>query len=120
MCDPSQSDGGKLRDSELAASIAANVLGVLRQDHFFELLDDRFSPTDPKQLPVRCAHRYGNTLEILKSLGMDDEETEDVLAVMRLSGGCCDCEILYNVAEESRLKAEYWKARHTRLSRTDP
>jgi hypothetical protein len=42
---------------------------------------------------------------------MNSEEIEDVLAVMRFSGGCCDCEILYNVAEESRLKSEYWKAR---------
>jgi hypothetical protein len=25
-------------------------------------------------------------------------------------GGCCDCEILYNVAGESRLKSRYWKA----------
>jgi hypothetical protein len=50
---------------------------------------------------------------------MDDEETADVLAVMRLNGGCCDCEILYNVAEESRLKAKYWKARQTKLSDTD-
>ncbi len=120
MCDPSQGDGDDLRDSEFAASIAAHVLGVLRQDHFFELLDDRFSPADPKQLPVRCAHRYENTLEILNSLGMDDQETADVLAVMRINGGCCDCEILYNVAEESRLKAKYWKASHTNLSHIDP
>ena len=28
-----------------------------------------------------------------------------------LKGGFCDCEILYNVVEESRLKAEYWQAR---------
>ena len=26
-------------------------------------------------------------------------------------GGFCDCEVLYNVLDESRLKAEYWTAR---------
>lgn len=26
-------------------------------------------------------------------------------------GGFCDCEILYNVVENGRLKAEYWTAR---------
>jgi hypothetical protein len=42
---------------------------------------------------------------------MDDEDLEDILAVLHSLGGCCDCEILYNVAEESRLKSEYWIAR---------
>jgi hypothetical protein len=32
-----------------------------------------------------------------------------MFAVLRAQGACCDCEVLYNVAESSRLKAEYWK-----------
>lgn len=47
---------------------------------------------------------------------MDSEEIEDILAVMRFHGGSCDCEILYNVAEESRLKAKYWKSRYSELT----
>jgi hypothetical protein len=30
--------------------------------------------------------------------------------VLAARGGFCDCEVLYNAAEESRLKSEYWKA----------
>ena len=47
---------------------------------------------------------------------MASEEIADVLAVMRFKGGRCDCEILYNVGEESRLKAEYWKGRYRELT----
>jgi hypothetical protein len=35
-------------------------------------------------------------------------------------GGFCDCEILYNVAEQSRLKAEYWMAKAEGLKPYDP
>jgi hypothetical protein len=104
------------RDREFAESIAADVLGVLRDNHFFELLDGRFCPVDPGQPRATCGHSFANTLAILAQLGMNSNEVEDVLDVMRHSGGCCDCEILYNVAEESRLKSEYWKARHRELT----
>jgi hypothetical protein len=29
-------------------------------------------------------------------------------------GGCCDCELLYDVAEFSRLKTDYWRNRTRR------
>lgn len=35
-------------------------------------------------------------------------------------GGFCDCEILYNVAEESHFKSKYWKARARGNSPSDP
>jgi hypothetical protein len=105
-----------VRDGKFAESIAADVIAVLHKNRFFELLDDRFCPSDPLQARARCEHSYANTLAILTQFGMDSDEVEDVLAVMRFSGGCCDCEILYNVAEESRLKSEYWKARHKELT----
>lgn len=35
-------------------------------------------------------------------------------------GGYCDCEILFNVAESSRLKAEYWLARTEGRQPIDP
>jgi len=34
-----------------------------------------------------------------------------VIEVLNANGASCDCEVLYNVAEESRFKSEYWKAR---------
>ena len=35
-------------------------------------------------------------------------------------GGYCDCEILYNALDESRLKAEYWRARAEQIEPYDP
>jgi hypothetical protein len=43
------------------------------------------------------------------------DDISDVLAVLRSKGGCCDCEVLYNGAEEGRLKTKYWKSRHAGL-----
>ena len=30
------------------------------------------------------------------------------VAVLKSKGGCCDCEVLYNVAEDSRLRVGIW------------
>jgi len=105
-----------LRDEEFAEGIAASVLAVLEVHRFFELLDELFSPTDPVTAARKCEHSYASSIEILKTLGMDSEEIADILVVLKALGGCCDCEILYNVAEESRLKAAYWKARYRELT----
>ena len=51
---------------------------------------------------------------------MDSDEIADVLAVLQSRGACCDCEVLYNVAEESRLKARYWKAEYAKLQSDSP
>ena len=40
--------------------------------------------------------------------------------VLMARGGYCDCEILYNAVEESRLKAEYWRARAEEVEPYDP
>jgi hypothetical protein len=111
--EPSDSD---FRDAEFAESIAEEVIAVLEGHRFFALLDDLYCPTDPTMSERKCGHSYATSIEILKTLGMDSEEIADVLAVLKSRGGCCDCEILYNVAEESRLKAAYWKARYRELT----
>jgi hypothetical protein len=36
---------------------------------------------------------------------------DDIYRVLRSRGGACDCEILFNVAGESRLRSDYWKGR---------
>jgi hypothetical protein len=46
---------------------------------------------------------------------MDCDDIADVLAAPHWRGACCDCEVRYNVAEESRLNAKYWKARFAEL-----
>ena len=49
--------------------------------------------------------------DILTKLGFDGEAIVEIMQVLASKGGFCDCEILFNVAEEGRLKSEYWKAR---------
>lgn len=50
---------------------------------------------------------------ILKSLGFDDSDVTDVLSVLKSLGACCDCEVLYNVALNNRLKTRYWQSKAT-------
>jgi len=65
---------------------------------------------------VPCGARsFEISTKILRDSGMDCDDIADVLAVLHWRGACCDCEVLYNVAEESRLNAKYWKARFAEL-----
>jgi len=109
-------------DVEFMNNIAPNVLGVLEKDRFFAHLDELFCPVDPLKESVRCGHSFDHSISILNDFGMDSDDVDDVLAVLKSRGACCDCEILYNVVEESRLKARYWKARATGLisKKSDP
>jgi hypothetical protein len=102
-------------DAEFVENITHDVLGVLQNLHFFELLDDRYCPQDDSGIPAKCGHSFTISIEILHNLRMDSDDIPDVIAVLQSKGGCCDCEVLYNVAEESRLKARYWKARYAEL-----
>lgn len=95
----------------LYESISEDVLGVLRVKQFFALLDDLYCPAEGSAA-TKCKHDCSQSIDLLKQLGFDDQEREDVIGVLRVNGGCCDCEILYNVAPESRLRERYWKARH--------
>jgi hypothetical protein len=97
---------------EFVDDIAPDVLGVLRQIRFFELLDDSFCPTDLTQNASQCAHSFEVSGSILAGLGMSADDIQDVLDVLSSQGASCDCEILYNVAEESRFRARYWKDRY--------
>ena len=99
------------RDEELIKAIAPDVLVVLRRERFFEILDDRMCPADPARLRAQCDGTYAMTTAILVKAGYDEDAITEVLLVLAARGACCDCEILFNVAEESRLKSEYWKKR---------
>ena len=52
------------------------------------------------------------TKRVLGERGFDSEAIFDVCHVLMFQGGYCDSEVLYNVVEESRLKAAYWSKRN--------
>ena len=101
-------DGGA--DSELINSITPDVMTCLRRSLFFERLDDLLSPKEDLHHREVCAGNYELSTRVLEASGFDSDDLRDILDVLRAQGGCCDCEILYNVAESSRLKSDYWKS----------
>jgi hypothetical protein len=113
-------DNSDFRTDEFVNDIAEDVLGVLRKERFFERLDDLFCPEESGQVRARCGHSFANSTAILCEAGMDSDDIDDVLAVLRSKGGCCDCEVLYNVAGQSRLKAKHWKTCHAQFNDDDP
>lgn len=102
---------GEGLDDESIEAIKPYVLEALRNKNFFERLDDQLCPVDVSVPAKACAHTYDISTTTLTECGFDAAEIEDIKQVMLKHGGCCDCEILYNVAEESRLKSRYWKKR---------
>jgi hypothetical protein len=108
-------DEDHLEDEELIKDIAPHVLGVLNGSKFFRCLDDLFCPADSAKVPARCNHSFERSTEILRDLGFDATEIEEIDAVLRANGARCDCEVLYNVAEESRLKTRYWRSKAAEL-----
>jgi Protein of unknown function (DUF2695) len=96
-------------DSDLISSITPDVMACLRRAHFFERLDDRLSPEGGHEAREVCGGNYKLSKSILEVAGFDSADLEDIFNVLRSQGACCDCEVLYNVAESSRLKADYWR-----------
>jgi hypothetical protein len=108
-------DESSFHHGEYVKSITPDVLAVINRVRFFELLDDRFCPLCPLGDVVespKCAHSFDLTEGILAGLENDPEDIQDVLDVLRSLGACCDCEVLFNVAEESRMRARYWRNRN--------
>ena len=100
-----------LEHDQFVDAIAADVLAVLTQKGFFESLDDVFSPRDGSSTSTVCQGDYAISERILGNLKFDEQDLSDIFQVLRSRGGFCDCEILYNAAETSRLKSTYWRAR---------
>jgi len=107
-------------DDELVRNITPDVMRILRKTGFFELLDNQFSPLDPAAPRAQCWGDYRVSRGILPTRGFSEDEFFDVFHVLMAQGGFCDCEILHNACEESRLKAEYWKARAQGHQPRDP
>ena len=99
-------------DREFYEEIADDVLKSLGRTKFFDDLDELFCPHDGASSPVSCDNSFKSTQSILPGLGYDDAAIQDIVNVLQVKGACCDCEVLYNVAETSKLKEKYWKARY--------
>jgi hypothetical protein len=98
-------------DTEFIGSIAPDVMKCLVRDRFFEKLDDLLSPQDESISHQKCSGDYKHSESVLLDSGFQRTDLGDIFAVLRFKGGYCDCEVLYNVAETSRLKAQYWRSR---------
>ncbi|HYM05742.1 MAG TPA: DUF2695 domain-containing protein [Terriglobales bacterium] len=111
--DHSHRDGSEAPDEDFVAAVATDIMKCLVGARFFEKLDDRLCPAEKSTAREHCSGNYTISDGILRSQGFDDTDINEIFAVLRTKGACCDCEILYNVVESSRLKAEYWRARAT-------
>lgn len=97
-------------DSDLISSITPDVMTCLRRSLFFERLDDLMCPKEGSNQREICSGNYRISERVLEASGFDSGDSNDIFSVLNALGGGCDCEILYNVVESSRLKAEYWKS----------
>jgi hypothetical protein len=97
-------------DEDDIVAITPDVMSCLTSAGFFSSLDDLFSPADGSS-GQRCQGDFRNSKSILSSLGFAESDFSDVFDVLMGQGAFCDCEILYNAAESSRLKAHYWQER---------
>jgi len=97
-------------DHDLISSITPDVMTCLERS-LFRKRDDLLCPEHPSQSRADCSGDYQLSKSILQAAGFDSSELTDIFGVLGSQGGGCDCEILYNVAESSRLKSEYWRNR---------
>jgi hypothetical protein len=107
-------------DSELIGDITPDVMRALLGARIFAALDDLLCPADASHPRQPCHGDFRHARAILLARGFTQDELFDVFHVLMARGGYCDCEILYNAVEESRLKAEYWRARAAELEPYDP
>jgi hypothetical protein len=103
-------------EQDLIASITPDVMKCLERSGYFEKLDDLLCPKDASLKREACRGGYNFSESVLLASGVKQTDMEDIFGVLHSQGGCCDCEILYNVAESSRLKGEYWRARAAGLN----
>ncbi|MGH9822999.1 MAG: DUF2695 domain-containing protein, partial [Blastocatellia bacterium] len=67
-----------------------------------------------------CYGDYRTSRPILLANEFSEDDLFDVFHVLIAQGGFCDCEILYNVAKETRLAGQYWRARAQGLEPYNP
>jgi hypothetical protein len=107
-------------DEGLIAQITPDVMKCLTASGFFEVLDDAMSPSDPDASRGLCYGDYRTSRPLLERSWRGEDELFEIFHVLMAQGGFCDCEILYNVAKQSRLAALSWRARAKGLAPYDP
>jgi hypothetical protein len=113
-------DDLRYADAEVIEDITPDVMRCLAGANFFAGLDDLLCPDGETRARQLCHGDYRHARAVLLSRGFREDELFDVFHVLMARGGYCDCEILYNAAEESRLRAEYWRARAAEIEPYDP
>lgn len=98
-------------NDDFTASISSDVMLVLTRVGFFGDLDEALCPVVQAQAAAACNGDYTISERLLRAKNFDAEDLDDIFEVLKSRGGFCDCEILYNAVETSRLKATYWRAR---------
>jgi hypothetical protein len=96
-------------DADLIADITPDVMRTLHGARVFEALDDLLCPATSSHPRRECHGDYRHARAVLLTRGFREDEFFDVFHVLMTLGGYCDCEILLNAVETSRLKAEYWR-----------
>jgi hypothetical protein len=109
----------RLPDDDLISSITPDVSQALKNRGFFKALDDTLCRISSDLKVARCKGDFSNSKAALLASGFPESDHDDVFGVLMALGAYCDCEVLYNVAEDNRLKAQYWKFRHTTLGQSD-
>jgi hypothetical protein len=98
-------------EKDLIASITPDVMKCLDRSGYFEKLDDLLCPKDGSHPRGTCRGDYKLSESVLLASGFKQTDMDDIIGVLQSQGGCCDCEVLYNVVESSRLKGEYWRGK---------
>jgi hypothetical protein len=89
-------------DDEHIEGIAERTLDALSKAGVVELLDDVFSPIDPDTAPAECYGDFRHLKQILAQLEFTEQERWDTAHVLMQQGAYCDCEVLFNLAPETR------------------
>ena len=97
-------------DDDFVSLIASDVMACLLRSGYFDKLDNILSPGNDSSPAQTCDGTFRLSESVLLGCGFVRGDLDDIFAVLRSKGGCCDCEVLYNVAETSRLKAKYWRS----------
>jgi len=106
-------DKKKLRylDEEYIKDSAPFITEALEKIKFFKKLDNQMLPINPFKKAKKCHGDFAITKTILIKNNFNKNEIFDICHMLISKGGYCDCEVLYNVAEESRYRKKYWKNR---------
>ncbi len=100
--------------------ISPQTLELLTKKKLFERLDDRLCPAESTHARAWCLGGFELTARLLSEAGIEPERIEPILQELAGNGSSCDCGVLFNTAQQSRLKTEYWLTRALNGEPFDP